>query len=89
MDPIGPKPELRKIVDRIQSETRFAVDALEVSVGPILYTAELIVRQTIARAVEAGIEMQREATREWRERSDEITKKIRRPADKRFTPPRK
>lgn len=78
MDPFGPKPDLRQIIDRIQSETHIAVAALEKVVGPVLYTGEVVLRQIVARAVEAGIEMQREATREWHERSEEITRKIKR-----------
>lgn len=50
-----PKPELHRIVDVIHEQTQLALDVLDAGVSTET------VRVIIARAVESGIEMQREA----------------------------
>jgi hypothetical protein len=78
-----PKPDLRRVIDAIQAETRYIADALHEHVGGVPYTVEQMLRGAITRAVERGIELQRDALRE---RSEEITRRMRK-VTKRFPPP--
>jgi hypothetical protein len=56
-----PKPDLRRLVDAIQQETQLAAEALTPLVGTVSYEVEQTLRQIITRAVERGMDLQREA----------------------------
>lgn len=56
-----PKPDMRQVVAVIHEHTRLARIELERKLGPLNLDAELVLQQIVARAVEWGIDAQREA----------------------------
>jgi len=56
-----PKPDLRALVAAIQEQTTLGAERLEPHVGTLPFAAERVLRAIVTRAVERGIELQREA----------------------------
>lgn len=56
-----PKPDLRQLVSAIHDHTELGKNDLERVLGPINLNAEMVIKQIIARAMDYGINAQRDA----------------------------